>query len=61
MKLEDQTVSLELARLLKGLDIEQNSHFYYHFYKKNRDYERIECDIYDKNMDDFNDGKWEGI
>lgn len=60
MNIESLACSFELAEQLKKLDVNQDSYFYYHWYKKNRDYERIECDILSSKMEDFDDGKWKG-
>ena len=61
MKLEDQVCSLEYAKKLRNLEWEKESIFYWHWYKKNRDYERIECDLMTSKIADFDDGKWKFI
>ena len=58
MNIEDQVCSLELSKKLKELDITQESYFYHHFYKKNRDDEFIDHIICSEKIDEFDDGKW---
>lgn len=59
MNLEDHVTSLELSQKLRELEVKQESCFYYHWYKKNRDYEYIDCQISNENLEEFDDGKWQ--
>lgn len=58
MKIEDQVCSLELAKRLEELGVKQESYFYHHWYKKNRDYEYIDHKICAEKIEEFDDGKW---
>lgn len=58
MELSKQVCALEYAKRLKELGLKQGSHFYYHWYKKNRDYEDIRIEILTDQAEEFDDGKW---
>lgn len=65
MKLEDQVVSLNLAKKLKELGIKQDSLFYYGAHEnpfdnvfKEEDVKHWRCDIYDSHFIDSSDYKY---
>lgn len=58
MNLEQQVCELGYAEELRELGVKQVSYFYHHWYKKNRDYERIETYIKGEKPEEFDDGKW---
>jgi hypothetical protein len=58
MNIESQVCNLDLSIKLKSLNVKQESLFYHHWQKKNRDYEYIDHTIEDYKLEDSDDGKW---
>lgn len=58
MKIEDQCVSLELAKVLRELGVKQDSLFYHTCYERNHDYKYAAHKIFQEKLEEFDEGKW---